>query len=48
MAQRRPVAFDNLGKHTQITLDLVQTQAGWRIADIKSPSGSLSDLYKQP
>ena len=42
------VAFDNLGKHTQITLDLVQTQAGWRIADIKSPSGSLSDLYKQP
>lgn len=42
------VAFDNLGKHTQITLDLVQTQAGWRIADIKSPSGSLSDLYKRP
>ncbi len=42
------VAFDNLGKRTQITLDLVQTQAGWRIADIKAPSGSLSDLYKQP
>jgi hypothetical protein len=42
------VAFDNLGKRTQITLDLVQTQAGWRIADIKGPSGSLSDLYKQP
>ena len=42
------VAFDNLGKPTRITLDLVQTQAGWRIADIKGPSGSLSDLYKQP
>jgi len=42
------VAFDNLGKRTQITLDLVQTQAGWRISDIKGPSGSLSDLYKQP
>jgi hypothetical protein len=42
------VAFDNLGKPTKITLDLVQTQAGWRIADITGPSGSLSDLYKQP
>jgi Protein of unknown function (DUF3828) len=42
------VAFDNLGKPTKITLDLVQTPAGWRIADIKAPSGSLSDLYKQP
>ena len=42
------VAFDNLGKPTKITLDLVQTQAGWRISDIKGPSGSLSDLYKQP
>ena len=41
------VAFDNLGKPTKITLDLVQTQVGWRIADIKGPSGSLSDLYKQ-
>jgi len=41
------VSFDNLGKHTEITLDLVQTQAGWRIADIKSPSGTLSELYKR-
>ena len=41
------VAFDNLGKPTRITLDLVQTQAGWRIADIKTPSGSLSALYKE-
>ena len=31
----------------RIALDLVQTQAGWRIADIKGPSGSLSALYKQ-
>jgi len=41
------VTFDNLGKHTEITLNLVQTQAGWRIADIKAPSGSLSELYKK-
>jgi hypothetical protein len=40
------VSFDNLGKRIQIILDLVQTQAGWRIADIKAPSGSLSALYK--
>jgi hypothetical protein len=41
------VTFDNLGKAKKITIDLVQIQAGWRIADIKSPSGSLSDLYKK-
>ncbi len=41
------VTFDNLGKRIEITLDLVQTRAGWRIADIKSPSGALSDLYKK-
>lgn len=41
------VSFDNLGKRTRITLDLVQTQAGWRIADIKAPSGKLSELYKK-
>jgi Protein of unknown function (DUF3828) len=29
-----------------VTLDLVNTPAGWRIADIRSPSGSLRDLYK--
>jgi hypothetical protein len=39
------VTFDNLGKATKITIDLVQIQAGWRIADIKAPSGSLSSLY---
>ncbi|MGZ5900279.1 MAG: hypothetical protein ACXWK3_11110 [Reyranella sp.] len=40
------VSFDNFGKRTQVALDLVQTPAGWRIADIKGPSGSLSALYK--
>jgi hypothetical protein len=40
------VAFDNLGKRVGIMVDLVQTRVGWRIADIKAPSGSLSDLYK--
>jgi hypothetical protein len=41
------VSFENLGKPTQITLDLVRTGAGWRIADIEAPSGKLSDLYKK-
>ena len=41
------VSFENLGKPTQITLDLIRTGVGWRIADIKSPSGTLSELYKK-
>ena len=41
------VTFDNLGKRTQVTLDLLRTGMGWRIADIRSPSGLLSDLYKK-
>ena len=41
------VTFDNFGKRTQLALDLVQTPAGWRIADIKGPSGSLTALYKE-
>ena len=41
------VSFDNLGKRTQVTLDLLRTGMGWRIVDIKSPSGQLSDLYKK-
>jgi hypothetical protein len=40
--------FDNFGKRTAVALDLVQTPVGWRIADIKGPSGSLSALYKEP
>jgi hypothetical protein len=42
------VTFDNFGKRTAVALDLVQTPVGWRIADIKGPSGSLSALYKEP
>jgi hypothetical protein len=42
------VSFDNFGKRTQVALDLIQTPVGWRIADIKGPSGSLSALYKEP
>ena len=41
------VSFENLGKPTEITLDLVRTGIGWRIADIKSPSGKLSELYRK-
>ena len=41
------VSFDNLGKPKQVTLDLLRTGVGWRIVDIKSPSGVLSDLYKK-
>jgi hypothetical protein len=41
------VSFENQGKPTEITLDLVRTGMGWRIADIKSPSGTLSELYKK-
>ena len=41
------VSFDNLGKQTEIMLDLQQTHAGWRITDIKAPSGSLRNLYRK-
>lgn len=42
------VGFENLGKPVQLTVDLVQTPVGWRIADIEAPSGSLRKLYKLP
>lgn len=41
------VSFDNLGKRKKVTLDLLRTGMGWRIAEIKAPSGRLSDLYKK-
>ena len=41
------VSFENQGKPTEIKLDLVRTGMGWRIADIKWPSGTLSELYKK-
>jgi hypothetical protein len=40
------VTFDNYGKAKRITLDLVLTHAGWRVSDVKAPSGSLRALYK--
>jgi hypothetical protein len=39
------VTFDNIGKATEIVLDLQRTPAGWRIADIRAPSGSLRALF---
>jgi hypothetical protein len=42
------VSFTMFGKPRTITLDLVRTDAGWRIAEIRAPSGSLRALYKLP
>lgn len=40
------VTFTIFMKPRTLTLDLVNTKAGWRIADIHGPSGSLRALYK--
>lgn len=40
------VAFVIFNEARTVTLDLVNTRAGWRIAEIRSPSGSLRALYK--
>ena len=40
------VAFTNAGTAKTVTLDLVKTGAGWRISEIKAPSGSLRELMK--
>jgi hypothetical protein len=40
------VTFTNFKEPRTVTLDLVSTAAGWRIADIRAPSGSLRELYK--
>lgn len=37
--------FTNLGKKTAIELDLVKAAAGWRIHEIRMPSGSLRKLF---
>jgi hypothetical protein len=42
------VTFINTGKPATMTLNLVKTTAGWRIADIQAPSGSLRKLMKLP
>ena len=39
-------SFTNFGKPVRVTLELVSTPAGWRIVDIKAPSGSLRALFK--
>ena len=41
------VRFENQGRPMEITLDLVRTAMGWRIADIRAPSGTLSELYRK-
>lgn len=37
--------FTNLGKKTAIELDLVRTAAGWRVHEIRMPSGALRKLF---
>lgn len=36
----------NFGKPKRVTLELVSTPAGWRISEIRAPSGSLRALFK--
>ena len=40
------VSFQTFAEARRVVLELVKTPAGWRIADIKAPSGSLKALYK--
>ncbi len=40
------VSFSNAGMAKTVTLDLIKTAAGWRIAEIRAPSGSLRKLMK--
>ncbi len=40
------VSFTNAKQPRTITLDLVKTGDGWRIAEIKAPSGSLKEQFK--
>ena len=42
------VSFQNFGEAKRVVLELAKTPAGWRIAEIKMPSGSLKALYKLP
>lgn len=41
------VTFSNLGQAKKLLVDLEQTPAGWRIADIRGPNGALSALYRK-
>lgn len=40
------VTFTNLGQAKKLLVDLEQTPAGWRIADIRGSNGSLRALYR--
>ena len=40
------VSFVNFKEKKTLVVELVQTKAGWRIADITGAGGSLSALYK--
>ena len=40
------VTFTNAKQPQTVTLDLVKTGDGWRIAEIKAPSGSFKELFK--
>ena len=39
------IAFQNFGETKRLLLELAKTPAGWRIAEIEAPSGSLKALY---
>lgn len=39
------VSFHNFGEPKRVLLELVKAPTGWRIAEIKAPSGSLKALY---
>jgi len=40
------VSFQNFGEIKRLVLELAKTPAGWRIAEINAPSGSLKALHK--
>ena len=40
------VTFTNAKEPRTLTLDLIKTGDGWRITEIKAPSGSLRELFK--
>jgi hypothetical protein len=40
------VGFTNFGEMKSVAIDLVRLSAGWRITEIKAPSGSLRALMK--
>lgn len=40
------ISFQNFGETKRLLLELAKTPAGWRIAEIEAPSGSLKALYK--